>query len=192
MISGWLIAHTHKHLKREVLYNLIKEREEYATKLQFHLDKQELCYRDAILEINKRDGDEDIPAALGDFILVAISLTIKILIFVIFPKVDRTTDVNNRPVMKFMPNIEYLFRKDANKAKSRSLDLVVVIYNGINYYVPTAPKEIAHMTQNCTMASTDIEDTVALIDKIVLDLPPSIACDSLTKSQSHKGSKHSA
>ena len=84
--------------------------------------------------------------------------------------------------MKFMPNIEYLFCKDANKAKSRSPDLVVVIYNGIDYYAPTTPKEIAHMTRNCTKASTHIEDAVGLINKIVLDLPPSTAQDSLTKS----------
>ena len=38
------------------------------------------------------------------------------------------------------------------------------------------------MTQNCTMASTHIEDAVGLIDKIVLDLPPSTAHGSLTKS----------
>ena len=165
-----------------MLYNLIKEREEYATKLPFHLDKQELCYRDAVLEINKHDGDEDIPAVLGDFILAAISLTIKIPIFVIYPMVDHTTDVNNWPVTKFLLNIKYLFQKDAYKAKSRSLDLVIVVYNGIDYYAPTAPKEIAHMTWNCTTASTHIEDAVALIDKIVLDLPPSTAHDSLMKS----------
>ena len=144
--------------------------------------QQKLCYRDTILEINKCDGDEDIPTVLSDFILVAISLTIKIPIFVIYPTIDCTTDVNNWPVTKFMPNIEYLFQKDTNKAKSRSLDLVVVVYNGIDYYAPTAPKEIAHMTQNCTMASTHIEDAVGLIDKIVLDLPPSAAHDSLMKS----------
>ena len=113
---------------------------------------------------------------------MAISLTTKILIFVIYPTVDHTTDANNRPVTKFMPNIEYLFRKDANKAKSRSLDLVVVVYNGIDYYAPTAPKEIANMTSNCMTASMHIEDAVGLIDKIVLDLPPSTAWDSLTKS----------
>ena len=81
-----------------------------------------------------------------------------------------------------MPNIEYLFHKDANKANSRSPDLVIVVYNGIDYYVPTTPKEITHMTHNCIMASTHIEDTVGVIDKIVLDLPPSTAHDSLTKS----------
>ena len=59
---------------------------------------------------------------------------------------------------------------------------MVVVYNGIDYYAPTAPKEIAHMTRNCTTASTHIEDAVGLINKIVLDLPPSTARDSLMKS----------
>ena len=91
-------------------------------------------------------------------------------------------DTNDRPVTKLFPNIEYLFRKDANKAKSRSLDLIVIVYNGLDYYAPTAPKEIAHMTCNVTTASTHIEDAVSLVDKIVLDLPPSSTHDSLTKS----------
>ena len=182
MISGWPVRHTYKHLKREVLYNLIDEREEYCMKLQFHLDKQDMCYRDAVLEINKRDGDEDIPPALGDFILVAISLTIKLPIYVIYLTVEHTMDANDRPVTKYFQNIEYLFCKDANKAKSQSPDLIVVVFNGLDYYAPTALKEIAHMTRNVTTASTHIEDTVSLVDKIVLDLPPSTTCDSLTKS----------
>ena len=88
MIPGWPVGHTHKHLKWEVLVNLVEEREEFTMKLQIHLDKQELSYCDAVLEINKRDGDEDIPTALGDFILAAISLTIKIPIYVIYPTCD--------------------------------------------------------------------------------------------------------
>ena len=181
MIPGWPVGHTHKHLKREVLVNLVKQREEFATKLQIHLDKQELSYRDVVLEINKRDGDEDIPMALGDFILAAISLTIKIPIYVIYPTCEWMRDLNDWPVTKFMPNIEYLFRKDANQVKTKSPDLLVV-YNGLDYYTPTAPKEIASMTHNCTTASTHIEDAVSLIDKIVVDLPSSTACKSLIKS----------
>ena len=96
---------------------------------------------DTVLEINKRDGDEQIPVALGDFILAAISLTIKIPIYIIYPTVQHTKDVNDQPVTKFIPNIEYLFRKDANRAKTKSPDLIVVVYNGLDYYVPTAPKE---------------------------------------------------
>ena len=182
MVHGWPVGHTHKHLKHEVVYNLIKNREDYATKLQLHLDKQDMMYMDVVLEINKRDGDEQIPPALGDFILAAISLTIKIPIYMIYPTVQHTKDVNDRTVMKFIPNIEYLFQKDANWAKTKSLDLIVVMYNGLDYYVPTVPKEIAHMMRNCTTALTHIEDAVSLINKIVLDLPPSTACNSLTKS----------
>ena len=135
-----------------------------------------------MLEINKRDGDEDIPTALGDFILAAISLTIKIPIYVIYLTCDQMREVNDWPVTKFMANIEYLFRKDANQAKTKSPDLLVVIYNGLDYYAPTAPEEIASMTRNCTTASTHIEDTVGLIDKIVVDLPSSTARESLIKS----------
>ena len=182
MIPGWPVGHTHKHLKWEVLVNLVQEREEFTTKLQIHLDKQEMSYHDAVLEINKRNGDEDIPTVLGDFILAAISLTIKIPIFVIYPTCQQMRDVNDWLVMKFMPNIEYLFRKDANRAKTKSPDLLVVIYNGLDYHAPTAPKEIASMTRNCTTASTHIEDAVCLIDKIVVDLPSSTAHESLIKS----------
>ena len=57
-----------------------------------------------------------------------------------------------------------------------------MVYNGLDYYAPTVPKEIAHMTLNVMTASMHIEDAVSLVDKIVLDLPPSSACDSLTKS----------
>ena len=91
-------------------------------------------------------------------------------------------DLNDRPVTKFMPNIEYLFRKDANRAKTKSPDLLVVVYNGLDYYAPTALKEIASMTRNCTTASMHIEDAVSLIDKIVVDLPSSTAHESLIKS----------
>ena len=171
MISRWPVGHTHKHLKREVLYNLIDEHEEYCTKLQFLLDNQDMCHRDAVLEINKQDGDEDIPSALGDFILVAISLTIKLPIYVIYLTVECTTDANDQPVTKYFPNIEYLFHKDVNKAKSQSPDLIVMVYNGLDYYAPTVLKEIAHMTCNVMTASMHIEDTVSLVDKIVLDLP---------------------
>ena len=82
---------------------------------------------DAVLEINKRNGDEEIPRALGDFILAAISQMIKIPIYMIYPTVQHMKDVNDQPVMKFMPNIEYLFRKDANQAKTKSPDLIVVV-----------------------------------------------------------------
>ena len=182
MFHSWPAGHTYKHLKREVLLNLINERETYCTKLQMHLDKQELSYMDAVLEINARDTDEAIPPALGDFILGAISLTTDTPIYIIYPTVERTQDVNRMPVTTNIPNVEYLFRKDINKAKTHSPDLVVVVYNGLNYYAPTAPREVAAMTCDCTTASTQLEDAVNLIKCVVGDLPPSSAHDSLSKS----------
>ena len=185
MVYGWPLGHKHKNLKREVLLNLIEERERFATKLQMHLDKQSLCYRNAVLEINKRDNGEAIPEALGDFIHGAIPLTMKIPIFLIYPSVDRTKDVNDRTITTYGAHIEYLFRKDAEKARARTLDLVVFVYNGLDYYAPTVPKEIAMMTRNCTTASTHIEDAVDLLAKILNDLPQSNARDALTKSLRH-------
>ena len=139
MVHLWPDGHTHKHLKCEVLVNLIDDREYYATKLQHHLDKQSLTYKDAVIEINNRDDDQAIPPALGDYIIRAINLTMKIPMFIIYPTVDKTTDVNDRPVMENHANIEYLFRQDANKAQTRSPDLVVMVYNGLDYFTPTLP-----------------------------------------------------
>ena len=61
-------------------------------------------------------------------------------------------------------------------------DLLVIVYNGIDYYAPTASKEVAPMMRNCTAASTHIEDAVDLVSKIVDNLPPSNARVSLSKS----------
>ena len=65
-------------------------------KLQHHLDKQEKTYKQAVMEIKDRDEVQAIPEALGDFVIAAISLmTMKIPVFIIYPTVDRTMDVNN-------------------------------------------------------------------------------------------------
>ena len=192
MVNGWPSEHNYNHLKREVLINLIEEREEFSPRLQHHLDKQLLSYKDAVLEIHARDKDEPIPDALGDFILAAISLTIKLPIFVIYPTVDKETDEGTgRTVTKNFAHVEYLFKKDANKAKARTPDLLVVVYNGIDYYAPTAPKEVAKMTRNCTSASTNLEDAMDMISKIVTDLPPSDARGALCKSLKFMGAAQS-
>ena len=182
MVYGWPDGHTFKHLKCEVLLNLIEEKEAFSSKLQHHLDKQPFSYKDAILQINSRDSDEEIPPALGDFILAAISLTIGIPIFLVYPTVERSKDNNDRLIVTNAAHMEYLFRKDANRAKNRTPDLLVVIYNGIDYFAPTAPKEVAPMMRNGTAASTHIEDAIELVTKIVNDLPPSNAHVSLLKS----------
>ena len=80
MVYGWPDGHTFKHLKRQILFNLIEHWETYATKLQQHLDKQPLSYKEALLQISNHDQNEPIPTALGDFVLAAISLTTGILI----------------------------------------------------------------------------------------------------------------
>ena len=182
MVYNWPDRHKLKHLKHEDLSNLIEEREAFSTKLQHHLDKQHLCYKDAVLEINTRDSDQEILAMLGDFILAAISLTLGIPIFLVYPTVEQSKDNNDRPVVTNAAHTEYLFCKDANRAKNQTLDLLVVVYNGIDYYAPTAPKEVAPMMRNCTAASTHIEDAIDLVSKIVEDLLPSNTCVSLSKS----------
>ena len=78
-------------------------------KLQHHLDKQPLSYKDAILENNSRNSDEEIPPTLGDFILAAISLMIGIPIFLIYPTVEHSKDKNDRPVVTNAAHTEYLF-----------------------------------------------------------------------------------
>ena len=79
-------------------------------------------------------------------------------------------------------NIEYLFRKDANKAQTRSADLVVMVYNGWDYYAPTLPREIASMSRNCAAASNLIEDAFNIINKVHFLLPTSTSRESLSKS----------
>ena len=175
-------GHTHKHLKRDVLINLIDDRQYYATKLQHHLDKQDKTYKEAVLKIKERDGDNhEIPPASGDFIIGAISLTTKITVFIIYPTVDRTMDVNDRLITQNHANIEYLFRQDANKAQTCSSDLIVMVYNGLDYFAPTLPREIASMSHNCVAASNLIEDSFNIIYKVHFLLPSLTACESLAK-----------
>ena len=68
MVTGWPAQQTYKHLKWEVLVKLVEERDEMATLLQPHLDKQALSYKEAVKAINDRDNIEEISEALGDFI----------------------------------------------------------------------------------------------------------------------------
>ena len=53
MVHDWPAEHTYKNLKREVLLKLIEDREEVATKLQPHLDKQSLLYKQAVGAIHE-------------------------------------------------------------------------------------------------------------------------------------------
>ena len=92
MVHGWPANHSFKNLKHEVLLNLIEDRDDMATKLQPHLDKQLLIYQQAVEEINAWDNLEDIPEALGDFIIAAISLTTGIPIYIVYPTMEKHQD----------------------------------------------------------------------------------------------------
>ena len=190
MVHGWPSGHTFKNLKREVILKLLDERDDMCTLLDPHLQKQSLSYRDAVLEIIKRDNDEPIPEALGDFVLAAISATTQIPIYVIKPIVERTLDVNNRPVTQYGAEVDFLFRKD--KQRGKGANLVIMVYNGLDYYAPTLPKEISKMTRNSCTAITHLSDAIGLVEDILEDLPSSLARDSLTKSLSYMraGSTH--
>ena len=73
------------------------------------------------------------------------------------------------------------------KQRPGTPDLVVMVYNGLDYYAPTMPKEIANMTRNCATASTSIEDATQLINDILKDLPSLSARDALSKSLKFMG-----
>lgn len=180
MVHGWPSGHTFKHLKREVILKLLDEKEEMLPLLQRHLDKQSLSYKAAVTEIINRDNAEEIPEALGDFIIAAISATTHLPVYVVHPVIERTTDVNQRPVTQYGAQTEYLFRSDKNRGKGSNI--LIMVYNGLDYYAPAVPKEIAKLTRNTSTAITHIGDAINLVENILEELPSSLARDSLTKS----------
>ena len=80
------------HLKRATIINLIKEREYLSGKLSRHLDKTTLTYQEAVEAIMAQGDDDPIPKDLGDFILAAISNTIKRPILVVKPTFEKVKD----------------------------------------------------------------------------------------------------
>ena len=87
-------------------------------------------------------------------------------------------------------HLEYLFWQDAKKAKNPSPDLIVMVFNGLDYYAPTAI-EIATITCECTQASTHISDAIVMIKGVIKDLPNSTVRESLTKSLCFMGAANS-
>ena len=57
-----------------------------------------------------------------------------------------------------------------------------MVWNGIDYYAPTLPKEIVNLTKSTTSARTHLGDAIKLIEKVSEDIPGSTASDALTKS----------
>ena len=57
-----------------------------------------------------------------------------------------------------------------------------MVYNGINYYAPTIPREIGKLTRNSLNAVTHLDDVETLIESLLEDLPPSAAQNSISNS----------
>ena len=183
MVAGWPAQHTYKHLKWEVLVKLIKKRDEMATLLQPHLNKQALSYKEAVEAINDRDNIEEIPEALGDFSIAAISLTTQIPVYVVYPTSEKVKDVGTMcTITKFGVKTEYLFHKDRNKAMTPHPSLVIMVYNGKDYYAPTIPREIGKLMRNSSNAVTHLDDAETLIESLLEDLPPSATQNSISNS----------
>ena len=76
LIPTWGEGFTYRHLKQQVILELIDNRDKMLTKLQQHLDKTKLSYEQAVTEIMTHDNLEPLPKLLGDFILAVISVVI--------------------------------------------------------------------------------------------------------------------
>ena len=57
-----------------------------------------------------------------------------------------------------------------------------MVWNGIDYYAPTLPKEIVNLTKSTTSATTHLGYAIKLIEKVLEDIPGSTASDALMKS----------
>ncbi|MCG8624852.1 MAG: hypothetical protein MJE68_22995, partial [Proteobacteria bacterium] len=178
--SGWPEGTTYRHLKRHVIVELIEKRDDMLPQLQRNLDKSAFSYADAVNEIIARDNLEDIPEGLGDFILAAISLVTGLPIYVIKPRIEKDKDANLRPVTNYIPYTEYLFPKD--KQCGKGSNIIILVWNGIDYYCPAVPKEIVKLTSSATTATTHLSDAIKLVEAVVADIPGSPASDLLTKS----------
>ena len=84
------------------------------------------------------------------------------------------------PVTNYYTNVDYLFHKD--KKAGKGSDLLLMVWNGIDYYAPTLPKEIVNLTKSTTSTTTHLGDAIKLIEKVSEDRPGSTASDALTKS----------
>ena len=84
------------------------------------------------------------------------------------------------PVTNYYANVDYLFHQD--KKAGKGCDLLLMVWNGIDYYTPALPKEIVNLTKLTTSATTLLGDAIKLIEKVSEDIPGSTASDALTKS----------
>ena len=170
-----------RHLKRAVLVNMIEKRKEFMDDscIVKHLNKSQYSYKDAVLEIKNRDADEPIPQYLGDFIVAAISKTIGRTIVVIKPKIEMTTDVNNRALVKYLCYTEYLFGED--KGAGKGCDLIMLVWNGLDYFANAIPKHIINLTRSASNALNFVAEATEQINDIIDSVPPSETRTTLSK-----------
>ena len=163
-----------------------------ATKLQPHLDKQSLSYKQVVEAIHECDDLKEIPEGLGDFIIAAISLTTGIPIFVVYPITEKKQDPGTLcTITKNSAKTEFLLCKDKAKATHPHASLVIMAYNGIDYYAPTILKEIGTMTCNASNALTHLSDAENLLNGLLEKLPPSICSDTISKAVKFMGAVNS-
>ena len=183
LIPTWPEGFTYRHLKWDIIVNLIDEREDMLKKLDKHLDKSKFTYEQAVMEIINRDNLEAIPDLLGDFILAAISIVTGLPIIVIKPSIEQMQDANLMPVTNYHASVDYLFHKDKNAGKGPNL--VMLVWNGINYYCPALPREIVQLTRSTTRATTHLTDAIRLLDRVLNDIPGSNASADISKALRH-------
>ena len=158
---------------------LVNDREEMLPRIGEHLRKSKLSYKDAVEAIRDRDEEEPIPKDLGDFILAAISIVIRKPILVVKPVIETTKDPNGRTTTVYNCKVEYLFDKD--RKKTTGSDIIVMVYNGLDYYSPAVPKEIAKLTSGASIAKTFLNDAIKEVQEVFDSLPPSESRQSLTQ-----------
>ena len=148
-------------------------------KLEKHLDKSKFTYEQAVTEIINRDNLEPIPDLLGDFILAAISIVTGLPIIVIKPSIEQTQDANLLPVTNYHASVDYLFHKDKNVRKGPNL--VMLVWNRIDYYCPALPREIVQLTCSATRVTTHLTDAIRLLGRVLNDIPGLNASDAISK-----------
>ena len=185
MVHGLPEGFQFTHLKRATIINLIKEREYLSGKLSRHLDKTSLTYQEAVEVIIAGGDDDPIPKDLGDFILAAISNTIKRPILVVKPTFEKVRDVNNIERVMYGVFTEYLFNED--KEREVGSDLMIVVYNGLNHYAPATPKEIVRLTSAADLAKTQLNDAIKQVEGILDAVPPSDARLAIAACLKHMG-----
>ena len=179
LVTGWPKGHTFKHLKRQVLEKLVDDHDQMFDKLEIHLQKSKLSYAQIVEAIHTCDNQEPIPDNTGEFIIAAISLTTNIPDYVVKSLIKRSQDNNLRTITEYSVETQYLFKND--KARGKGSNLIILVYNGIDYYVPAVPKEIVKLSHACSMATTHLSDALKLVTSVIDEIPGSAARDALSK-----------